>query len=306
MALIPPDIEQLKEIEQQIKEYKANEEEDIDRILDWLALQPHLPKLKDRKRIKRFLVGCKFSIEKTKQSIDYYYTVRGRLPNIFRERDPLLKLSRQAFEDSDVFPLPKMTREGYRIMYFKLTAPDLDFSEYIKHTFAVLDILHCEDQSIGYSCLVDACSLTSSHLISYSALGITTIKNCIDAFAKAHPMRVKNIVYVNAPSLIESFISLFKPFLPKKIADRITIFSKGDPLEKLFKIIPQEILPKEFGGDAPPLQEIREYWKEKVESYRDWLIAEQDMMVDESKRPDSVHDNEFGGVDGTFRKLGID
>jgi hypothetical protein len=42
----------------------------------------------DETRIETLFVRCKGSIEKSKQTIDMYYTVRSVLPEIFCSRDP--------------------------------------------------------------------------------------------------------------------------------------------------------------------------------------------------------------------------
>jgi hypothetical protein len=37
----------------------------------------------------RFLRGSKFSLERTKEKLDLYYSMRGLLPEFFKNTDPL-------------------------------------------------------------------------------------------------------------------------------------------------------------------------------------------------------------------------
>lgn len=49
---------------------------------------PHCQFLDDQ-FILTYLRGCKFSLEKTKEKLDMYYTMRTLLPEYFKNRDPL-------------------------------------------------------------------------------------------------------------------------------------------------------------------------------------------------------------------------
>lgn len=41
----------------------------------------------DDQRLKTFLRGCKFSLEKVKKKLDMYYTMRNAVPEFFKDRD---------------------------------------------------------------------------------------------------------------------------------------------------------------------------------------------------------------------------
>jgi len=48
-------------------------------------------------------------------------------------------------------------------------------------------------------------------------------------------------------------------------------------------------------------------WKKKLESYRDWFLEQENVKVDESKRPDkSFNMSDLFGFEGTFRQLNVD
>ena len=77
--------------------------QDTQIIKQWLETQPHFPELMgeyyyikivtsryftDDIKIANFLLLNKYSIEKTKQKIDLYYTIRSLLPDIFDNVNP--------------------------------------------------------------------------------------------------------------------------------------------------------------------------------------------------------------------------
>lgn len=60
----------------------------VQMLRDWIAKTPHLKARTDDQFLVTFLRGCKYSVEKTKQKIDMYYTLRTHIPEWFGDRDP--------------------------------------------------------------------------------------------------------------------------------------------------------------------------------------------------------------------------
>lgn len=67
-------------------------------------------------------------------------------------------------------------------------------------------------------------------------------------------MKLKEVHIINVSPLIDTVINWVKPFLKEKIRNRIHVHPDG--LESLYKFVPREILPSEYGGDAGSIQEI--------------------------------------------------
>lgn len=62
---------------------------DLKVLKEWIKQSPHLRVRMDDQFLVTFLRGCKFSLEKAKQKLDLYYTVRSHLPEVMMDRDPL-------------------------------------------------------------------------------------------------------------------------------------------------------------------------------------------------------------------------
>lgn len=61
---------------------------DIDALRNWIHQSPHLTSRTDDQFLVAFLRGCKFSLEKAKQKIDLFYTIRTHAPELIKNRDP--------------------------------------------------------------------------------------------------------------------------------------------------------------------------------------------------------------------------
>lgn len=78
-----------KEILKHFNRTPESIKDDVDTIKKWIEQQPHLPKIQiGDKRIEKFLILNKMSIEKTKNKIDMYFSIRQVMPEIFIGKEP--------------------------------------------------------------------------------------------------------------------------------------------------------------------------------------------------------------------------
>ncbi|XP_057667926.1 uncharacterized protein LOC130900935 isoform X2 [Diorhabda carinulata] len=92
---------------------------DIKIIKEWLETQKHLPEIPSDNLIEFVLNNCKFSIEKTKQNLDMYYTLRNLIPDMYQNANPSTPDIEEVYKKAYMFPLPKLTPSKERIMFFK-------------------------------------------------------------------------------------------------------------------------------------------------------------------------------------------
>lgn len=308
--LEPPTEEQWKQLYRDLGTSKEQLKEDVKTIREWLSLQPHLPQTATDTMIASFLTGCKNSIQRTKQKLDAYYTVRGYMPELFENRDPLSKEARDATIPVKMYLLPKLDPiKGYRIISTSFKIPDTTFydvKENLKRIFCLIDVRMHEDVDGFYTGDFMICDAKLFSLGHAMRLTPSIMKSFLYCIQDVLPLRVKGILFYNAPPLIEKTMNnVVKPFLKKKIADRFYIYS-GDHTV-LLKHFPREILPKNLGGDEVCDDILNELWDKKLESWRDWFINKGTQCSDESKRPnDDKHKQNYHGVEGSFRKLNID
>jgi hypothetical protein len=61
----------------------------LEALRQWLVKCPHITARTDDQFLVVFLRACKFSLERAKEKLDMFYTVRSALPHIIRGRDPM-------------------------------------------------------------------------------------------------------------------------------------------------------------------------------------------------------------------------
>ncbi|XP_075216084.1 alpha-tocopherol transfer protein-like [Lycorma delicatula] len=305
-----PTEEQWKKLYQELETSPKQLKEDIKTIREWLSLQPHLPQTATDTLIASFLIGCKNSIQRTKQKLDAYYTVRGQMPQFFENRDPLTEDAKNAGIPVREYLLPKLDpRQGYRIIStsFRTSDPSpYNPKENLRRILALIDIrMHEESEGFyaGDFMICDAKLFTVGHALRLTP---TIMKDFLYCVQDVLPLRIKGILFYNAPPLLEKTANnVVKPFLKKKIADRIYIYSEDHTV--LLKHFPQKILPKNLGGDEETDETLNDLWDKKLESWRNWLMNEGTQCSNESKRPsDNQHKPSQFGIEGSFRKLAID
>lgn len=68
-----------------------------------LNLKKHYYILADQRRIRMFLILCKNSLERTKEALDQYYTIKTLVPEYFANRDPTAPEILRSMDTSLVF-----------------------------------------------------------------------------------------------------------------------------------------------------------------------------------------------------------
>ncbi|KAJ8961947.1 hypothetical protein NQ314_005866 [Rhamnusium bicolor] len=70
---------------------------------------------------------------------------------------------------------------------------------------------------------------------------------------EAYPVKLKEVHVVNVSPFVDTIINWVKPFLKEKIKNRIHVHSD---FETLYKFVPQDVLPEEYGGTAGKIQDF--------------------------------------------------
>lgn len=88
-----PNIRPLPKYLQEVAIKELNERperlaEDLEALKAWAIKEPHLNVRLDEQLLVAFLRGCKFSLEKTKSKLDWYYTLKTKYPDYFTVQNP--------------------------------------------------------------------------------------------------------------------------------------------------------------------------------------------------------------------------
>nr|CAD7198991.1 unnamed protein product [Timema douglasi] len=201
-------------------------------------------------------------------------------------------------------PLPGLTPNGRRVIVMQGITKDIippNVADGMKLVLMIGDIRLKEELTgvAGDVYILDASVATAAHFAKFTP---SIVKKFLVCVQEAYPVKLKEVHVVNVSPLVDTIINFAKPFLKEKIRNRI--FCHPDGYESLYKYIPQEILPSEYGGYAGPIDVIHREWVKKLDSYTEWFKEQEDIKADESKRPGKpkTHDDLFG-LEGSFRQL---
>lgn len=160
-------------------------------------------------------------------------------------------------------PLPGLTPNGRRVCVLTALEEGIkefktsDISEAMKLTLMVGDIRLYEEQVgvAGDVYILDAAVATPTHFAKFTP-GI--VKKFLICVQEAYPVKLKEVHVINVSPLVDTIVNFVKPFLKEKIRERIHLHSSMD---SLYKFVPKDMLPVEYGGSAGNIKDINgEYW----------------------------------------------
>ncbi|XP_073996344.1 retinaldehyde-binding protein 1-like [Rhodnius prolixus] len=282
---------------------------DLEQIKEWLKQQQHLPacRLKESDNfLKNYLTGCKGSLEKTKRKLDAYYTFRSH-SELFTNRDPLDPQYVQMRQLMTIAPVPAIT-EGRQIIlvYGSITKVDPEGFHFLPFLRALVNSSELWLREVGLHpqlyLLGNFDKFSVQHIMKMKPL---LLRDMVYYLLNEMPFRIAKISLINCPSFTAAFMNKWvKPFLSKKVRDRLYITSNG--IEEVIQDLENVPLPEEYGGDLP-LRQLSEQWREEEAKRRQWYLNELSEQCDESKRVVSEDPtNPYFGVPGSLKKLVVD
>ncbi|XP_072382316.1 alpha-tocopherol transfer protein-like [Diabrotica undecimpunctata] len=280
-------------------------EEDVKLIKEWLKTQPHLPEIPSDHVIASFIWTNKFSLEKTKQKIDLYYTTRSTMPNIYQFANPKTEFMKRAEESSYLFVFPKMVDDRYRVVFMKIkdSIPnDFDVYGWLAQALNIMDVTFREKDNLILSLIVviDQKNFKMEHLLRLTP---TVMRDTLVIIEKLLNSRIKEFHLFNSPAFVDLLLKLCKQFLKPKLYERIRVHKSTDTL---LDYIPAEVLPNDYGGKEKSIEELQKGWNAKLNEYQEVFDQRDVLKVNESLRPTPLEDTETYGVQGTFKNLCVD
>ena len=304
------DEELAKAAKEDIGEDPARLPADLTAIKTWIAKSPHLHSIKqDDGFLTMFLRGCKFSLERTKEKLDFHFSVRGSLPSWFDGWDPRKPELKHIIKAGVVIPLPGYDRHGRKVIVMRGGKSDpntMKKDDEFKASMMMMEMaLNGDKQAAirGVVLLQDLSGMTASHAMSMTP---AIAKRAMTVWQDAYPSRPKALHFINMPPVIESVFKMVQNFQKQKMKERNHVHPMGD-LSAMQADIGMDVLPKEYGGTNGSLEELTLYWAEMTEAKRDWLMEQSKYKTDEARRPGKPKSHaDIFGIEGSFRKLEID
>ncbi|XP_053679967.1 retinol-binding protein pinta-like [Anopheles nili] len=313
MTLIRPIPECLKrKASEELNEKENTIGEELELIKTWMKQSGHIRGRQEDQFLLGFLRSCKHSLERVKEKLDTYYTIRSVLPEVMRNRDPLDPFVRKVIKMGVTVPLPRtINPDDPKIILIRGNAFDgdvCDFPDILKVFTMVGDILLRDDDQMmiaGQAAIFDLGHSSSGHLFNFN---LSFLRKASILNQQASPLRQKGFHFINTPKSFDIVLNIFKGLMTEKNRKR-TIISHGSSLESLHRYFPKSVLPAELGGDLGPVQQFVDEWEQRLIDNRAYLIEEESLGVDESRRRSTnplAEEKDLFGTAGTFRKLEFD
>ncbi|XP_053962515.1 alpha-tocopherol transfer protein-like [Anastrepha ludens] len=312
MAL--PNIRPLPEHLQKVAIEELNEKperlaEDLQALKSWAAKEPHLNVRLNDQLLVGFLRGCKFSLEKAKSKLDWFYTLKTKYPDFYTipdVTDPSVE-ERLRFGSGSLLPTP-LHETGPRIMFIRAgnyPADKYTFKEIMAVAHALQELWVLEDDYAtvnGFIDVLDISRLTAAHFAQHSP---SVVKKMLVFAEKGLPLRQRATHFINIPAGFDKVFNILKPLMPAKQQERL--YLHGNNLESLYAHIPQKYLPKEYGGENGSIEEITEASTKFFLDRRDYFVEDQKYRNNEKLRVGKQPDfDSIFGMEGSFRKLDVD
>ncbi|KAJ8709659.1 hypothetical protein PYW08_009663 [Mythimna loreyi] len=277
----------------------------VDAILEWLQKQPHLVHLDiNRTILEMMIIVGKGSIERTKEKIDNFYKQRFLLPEIFQHKEHIICSSEKMWESYQIVSVPRL-HENRRISIVKFGEgiTKFDSEEFFRKLTMLLDLRMIYDYMAGDIWIIDFKHVGWGLIFSQNPL---VYKKITTFFTKALNWRIYGIHVLNLAgptNIVQKVVDFFKQFITSIIMDRVVIH---DSLEDMYKYIPKECFPEDYGGNELSTQKLTEISEDfyKHPEIKEYLLECCKMTSNESLRPRDEKSDEY--ISGSFRQLQVD
>ncbi|XP_072934786.1 alpha-tocopherol transfer protein-like [Epargyreus clarus] len=280
--------------------------QDINLLEDWIRKQNHfVVKEYDKEYLERYLINSKGLIEQAKKRLDKLCTLRGLMPeylqgfDIKNEFQFVLKISHACV-------LPKPTPDNYRVFFTTAHNPEaadtFDFLHFSRYMMVLLEYLYCHDYNVGLEIIIDTRNYTFGVITKLNPI---VIANTVMLMTEARGLRIKALHLISGSKFLDTVVAIVKQGLTKKLVSRLHIHDNN---ESLYRLVPRDILPKEYGGDQPTLKEINESNFKELSSVKhiNRMKFMESAVTNESQRLSSKFNEEYSGMPGSFKVLNVD
>ncbi|XP_026747139.1 clavesin-2-like [Trichoplusia ni] len=275
--------------------------EDVKSLMSWLSTQPHLPyEYITELDVILAYSSCACNMDVTKKVIDVNYTLKTLFP-FYRDRkmDEYLDL---AFQTWLIFPLPTLTKKGYRPIYCELFDADPNkfvYEDVIKAFLMVMDLWQYEEGTVpGVALIVNLDRVSLGHI---SRVNLTVAQQFFYFLQEGMFVSLKEFHFTNAPTFIDKLLAMLKPFMKDELLDILKVHqTDSNTLEEFICI---EDITNNKNKTA-----LKDDICNKLKVNQAFFDQEALKRVDESKRPGGAKNLStfFPGLEESFKKLEID
>lgn len=182
-----------------------------------------------------------------------------------------------SYTSSDMVLLQQNTPENYKVCIARLVHSD--HSEIVLNDLTKMYLMTCDvrfhlpiddyrKMEAGEIIIFDMKNFTLKHL---TKAVMSTLRFISKYLQSAHPVRLVQLHVVNCTPVVNRALIFIRPFIYARLYN-VLHFHKVGCMEELYKFVPREILPSDYGGNAASMSELKQYWYGVFETYREFVM----------------------------------
>lgn len=211
----------------------------------------------------RFLRARDFDVELSLKLLLNYLRWRKESPEISTCLSPssvlgLLNTSYHAV-------LPQRDHTGSRVLIYRIgqwNSKDWSAFQVFRISLMTSEIIsrEIETQRRGVKVIFDLQGWCLAHAMQINA---SLARKISSVLSDAFPLKVRGIHLVNEPMFFHPVFAMIRPFLPDKIKQRIHMHGT-DFQDSLSDFFSPHILPPEYGGEGPDIEDVCQDWTNQL------------------------------------------
>lgn len=227
--------------------------EDIAILREWCQKQAHFPSEIDDEWLKRILMRNKFRIERTKNKLEAYFTLKHFNSEWFDLENfhPGSESYQNVVKSCYLYTCSKPTPQGERVFIFGFrdeNPENFNFQDMIKLFYIMCEIASNYDFALSDRLICNESNVKFGHFLKMDPVHVM---KAVTFWQEVFSSRVSGMEFIKAPAFLEVLIKL----VGKVLKDgKVRVYEN---LEVLHEKLPKEYLPEEFGGTDGKIQELQ-------------------------------------------------
>ncbi|XP_070568209.1 alpha-tocopherol transfer protein-like [Ptychodera flava] len=296
-----------KKAEDELNERSDTRQQHINALREKTKTRPDIKFRTDDAFLLRFLRARKFDVDRAFKNLVRYYDIRQEYPDIFD--DLSVEKLKHVWEAGLEGMFPGKDKLGRRVGVFRPGKWDPDIcssKDMFKASILTIEKM-LEDEETQINGLVFIGDFADYSMKQAVHSGPSMAKLNMSLLQNAMPLRSKGVHFVNTPTIFDTLMSVWRPFMTEKMKSRMNIH--GDDFTTLHQHISSANLPSDYGGTQPEATECTKQWMKELAAWEDGFKAENSKYGIPKKKDTlgggKVAADPSGGLVGTFKKLDI-
>ncbi|XP_023254044.1 alpha-tocopherol transfer protein [Seriola lalandi dorsalis] len=211
----------------------------------------------------KFLRARDFDVDLSLKLLLNYQRWRRESPEISGCLSPLSVLGLLGTSYHGV--LPQRDHSGSRVLVYRIgqwNPKDWSAFQVFRVSLMTSEIISMETQTQrrGLKAIFDLQGWTLGHALQINP---SLARKISSVLSDSFPLKVRGIHLVNEPMFFRPVFAMIRPFLPDKIKQRIHMHG-ADYHDTLGDFFSPDILPPEYGGEGPGIEEVCQDWTNQL------------------------------------------